>query len=104
MAGGRLSSVQRQKLGLARALLKAPDLLVVNEALASLDPSSERRLIDNVRGAMSERGILWILGRVQLAEQFDTVMVMERGKILDTGPFTDMQQSNEHFQHLLDSA
>jgi len=104
VAGGRLSSVQRQKLGLARALLKAPDLLVVNEALASLDPSSERRLIDNVRGAMSERGILWILGRVQLAEQFDMVMVMERGKILDTGPFAAMQQSNEHFQHLLDTA
>jgi putative ABC transport system ATP-binding protein len=104
VAGGRLSSIQRQKLGLARSLLKAPDLLVVNEALSTLDPASERRLIDNVREAMSDRGILWILGRVQLAEQFDAVMVMERGKLLDKGPFTEMQQSNEHFQQLLDSA
>jgi ABC-type multidrug transport system fused ATPase/permease subunit len=104
VAGGRLSSVQRQKLGLARALMKAPDLLIVNEALASLDPSSERRLIDNVRSTMRERGILWVLGRVQLAEQFETVMVMERGKLLDKGPFSAMQQSNEHFQHLLDTA
>jgi len=53
---------------------------------------------------MSDRGILWILGRVQLAEQFDSVMVMERGKLLDKGPFAEMQQSNEHFQHLLDNA
>ena len=104
VAGGRLSSIQRQKLGMARALLKAPDLLVVNEALSTLDPASERRLINNVREAMSDRGILWILGRVQLAEQFDAVMVMERGKLLDKGPFTEMQQSNEHFQQLLDSA
>jgi putative ABC transport system ATP-binding protein len=104
VAGGRLSSIQRQKLGLARALMKAPDLLVVNEALSTLDPASERRLIDNVREVMSGRGILWILGRVQLAEQFDAVMVMERGKLLDKGPFAEMQQSNEHFQHLLDNA
>ncbi|MCP4769505.1 MAG: ABC transporter ATP-binding protein [Gammaproteobacteria bacterium] len=101
VAGGRLSAIQRQKLGLARVLLKAPDMLVVNEALSSLDPSSERRLIENVRSAMAQKGILWILGRVQLAEQFDTVMVMERGKLLDKGSFAEMQQGNEHFQHLL---
>ena len=48
---------------------------------------------------MGDRGILWILGRVQLAEQFDAVMVMERGKLLDTGSFAALQQNNEHFQH-----
>jgi putative ABC transport system ATP-binding protein len=104
VAGGRLSSIQRQKLGLARALMKAPDLLVVNEALSSLDASSERRLINNVRSTMGERGVLWILGRVQLAELFDSVMIMERGKLLDKGPFAKMQENNEHFQLLLDSA
>ncbi len=103
VAGGRLSSIQRQKLGLARALLKAPDMLVVNGALSNLDPASERRLIENVRNALAQQGILWILGRVQLAEQFDVVMVMERGKLLDKGSFAEMQQGNEHFQHLLDS-
>jgi ABC-type multidrug transport system fused ATPase/permease subunit len=104
VAGGRLSSIQRQKLGLARALLKEPDLLVVNEALSSFDPASERRLIDNVRKAMQGRGILWVLGRVQLAEQFDCVMVMERGKVLEMGSFGDMQQNSEHFQHLLETS
>jgi len=103
VAGGRLSSVQRQKLGLARALLKAPDLLIINEALSSLDTASERRLIGNVRQKMENRGILWMLGRVQLAAQFDAVMVMERGKIVDKGPFAEMQTSSEHFQHLLTS-
>ena len=104
VAGGRLSAIQRQKLGLARALLKRPDLLVVNEALSSLDPSSERRLIDNVKQAMTGGGILWVLGRVQLAEQFDSVMVMERGKLLDQGSYSEMQENNEHFKELLASA
>jgi ABC-type multidrug transport system fused ATPase/permease subunit len=103
VAGGRLSPVQRQKLGLARALLKAPDFLVINEALSSLDPASQRRMIDSVKKEMQGRGILWVLGRVQLAEQFDAVVVMERGKILDTGSFAEMKENNDHFQLLLAS-
>jgi len=101
VAGGRLSSSQRQKLGVARALLKAPDLLIVNEALSSLDTTAERRLIENIRQLMGSRGILWILGRVQLAELFDTVMIMERGKLLDQGPYGEIQSTNKHFQQLL---
>jgi ABC-type multidrug transport system fused ATPase/permease subunit len=103
VAGGRLSSIQRQKLGLARSLLKAPDLLIVNEALSSLDTATERRLIANVRRKMKNHGILWMLGRVQLAEPFDSVMVMERGKLIDQGPFDELQSSNAHLQHLLTS-
>ncbi len=101
VGGGRLSSIQRQKLGLARALLKAPDLLVINEALSGFDSASERRLIDNVRRQMESRGILWVLGRIQLAEAFDSVLVMERGKLVDQGSFGDMQRDSEHFKQLL---
>jgi ABC-type multidrug transport system fused ATPase/permease subunit len=101
VAGGRLTSSQRQKLGVARALLKKPDLLIVNEALSSLDTTAERRLIENIRQAMEGRGILWILGRVQLAEQFDNILVMERGKLVEQGSYEQIQSTNEHFQHLL---
>jgi ABC-type multidrug transport system fused ATPase/permease subunit len=103
VAGGRLSAIQRQKLGLARALIKAPDLLIVNEALSSLDSASERRLIGNIRNKMKDQGILWMLGRVQLSELFDAVMVMERGRLSDMGPFDTIQNNNAHFQHLLTS-
>ena len=103
VAGGRLSSSQRQKLGLARALLKEPDLLIVNEALSSLDTTAERRLIENVRQRMESGGILWILSRVQLAEMFDTVMVLERGRVVEQGSYDKIQAGNDHFQHLLNS-
>ncbi|MCP4388178.1 MAG: ABC transporter ATP-binding protein [Gammaproteobacteria bacterium] len=101
VAGGRLSSIQRQKLGVARALLKSPDLLIINEALSGLDTAGERRMIEHIRKVMGNRGILWILGRVQLAELFDSVIVMERGKLLEQAPFTELKTSNEHFQQLL---
>ncbi len=101
VGGGRLSSIQRQKLGVARGLLKAPDLLIVNEALSALDTASERRLIENIRKLMASHGIIWILGRVQLAELFDSVMVLESGRLLEQGSFESLRQSNEHFQQLL---
>ena len=101
VAGGRLSAIQRQKLGLARALLKRPDLLIVNEALSGVDSASERRMIANVRKDMADGGILWVLGRVQLADQFDHVMVMERGRVIDQGSFSEIQTSSDHFRQLL---
>ena len=101
VGGGRLAAILRQKLGVARALLKAPDLLVINEALSGFDSASERRLIENIRRELKSRGLLWVIGRVQLAEAFDSVMVMQRGRLADQGSFAEMQRGCEHFQQLL---
>lgn len=103
VGGSRLSTAQRQKLGLARGLIKSADLLVVNEALSSLDTASERRLIQNVRKLSTSRGILWVLGRVQLAEQFDSILVMDRGRIVDQGGFESLSSNSQPFQQLLAS-
>ena len=63
VAGKRLTAGQRQKLGLARALLKRPDLLIINDATAVLDGASQQRLLDNVLSANAGRGVVWVLGR-----------------------------------------
>jgi putative ABC transport system ATP-binding protein len=103
VGGSRLSVAQKQKLGLVRCLIKAPDLLIVNEALASLDTASERRLIKRVREQMKSRGIFWVLARTQLAENFDSVMVMDRGKLVANQPFAELADSNAQFQQLLEN-
>ncbi len=103
VGGSRLSMTQKQKLGLVRCLIKAPDLLIVNEALASLDTASERRLIGRVREQMKSRGIFWVLARAQLAENFDSVIVMERGKLVANQSYTELVESNTQFQQLLEN-
>jgi len=103
VGGARLSGSQRQKLALARSLIKQPDLLVVNEATAILDTAAERRLIDKVRKHMLNRGVFWVLGRAQLAAQFENVMVMERGKLTDNGLFSDLSTTSKPLQQLLES-
>ena len=102
VGGARLSAVQRQKLGLARCLIKQPDFLIVNEATSGLDTPAERRLIKQVRGKMPSKGIFWVLARAQLAENFDHVMVMERGKLTVNGVFKELAVSNKSLQQLLE--
>jgi putative ABC transport system ATP-binding protein len=101
VGGSRLTSMQRQKTGLARSLLKSPDLLVVNEALSGLDATSERRIIQKIISSNQSLGLFWVLGRSELAELFENVFVMERGKLQDKGSFEDIKVGNEHFRELL---
>lgn len=101
VGGSRLSSMQRQKTGLARSLLKSPEMLVVNEALSGIDAASERRIIQKIIDAEDNKGLFWVLGRSELAELFENVFVMERGKLQDKGSFEDLKVSNEHFRELL---
>ncbi|NND49473.1 MAG: ABC transporter ATP-binding protein, partial [Rhizobiales bacterium] len=87
--GKRLNVVQRQKISLARALLKRPDLIVVNRALAALDPASQDEIIDNVRKAVTSDGrstaIFWVVARPEMAERFDIALVFEDGRLVRQG-------------------
>jgi putative ABC transport system ATP-binding protein len=81
-SGKRLTPGQRQKLGLARALIKEPDLLVVNGALANLDDEQKTEIVDRVLARRKGRGTLWVLTKDDLAPRFDRVLVFEHGRLV----------------------
>jgi putative ABC transport system ATP-binding protein len=85
VAGKRLSAGQRQKVGIARALVKRPDLLVLNEPTAVLDAATQQRLLDKILKARGDRGVLWTLSRTAQAEHFDEVIVMQGGRMTARG-------------------
>jgi putative ABC transport system ATP-binding protein len=85
VAGKRLSAVQRQKVGLARALVKRPDLLVLNEATAVLDGAAQQRVLEAILEACRGRGVVWALNRANLADRFDQVVVLQGGKVAAKG-------------------
>lgn len=89
-AGGkRLNASQRQKLGLARALMKQPDFLIVNRALAALDRASQESIVERVlektRSGDLKTGVLWVLANPALARGFDRVLMMEEGRLVEDG-------------------
>jgi putative ABC transport system ATP-binding protein len=89
--GKRLSLAQRQKLGLARALVKRPDVLVVNRGLSALSPRNQRALAERIlEAAQGGRDhapftIVWVTGDAELAKDFDRAIVVKGGRIVADG-------------------
>jgi putative ABC transport system ATP-binding protein len=83
IAGSRLSASQRARIGIGRALLKQPDLLIIDGATASLDPASQSAIRENILTGCSGAGQVWVLGDEHDVSGFDHVVVMEQGRIID---------------------
>ena len=103
VGGKRLRPVQQQKLALARALLKRPDLLVINEATAIMDGTTRAELVENLLDARRDGGLFWVLERASLAEKFDQILVVKQGRLVEQGGFEALNRDGSHFKELLNS-
>lgn len=79
--GKRLTTAQRQKLGLARALIKNPAVLVVNGALANLDDQQKTAIVERVLAHRKGKATIWVLTKDALADRFDRVVMFDHGRI-----------------------
>ena len=106
VGGKRLPATQRQKLGIARALIKRPQLLVVNEAVAMFDGRTQDRIRDNILAAAAEegRGVVWIANRASQAEPFEQVVVMQGGRVAVQGAPADLAAKGGLYAELMASA
>ncbi len=101
VGGARLPVPDRQKVALVRALLKRPTLLVLNQAIASLDPASQLRVLDGVLAERKGQGVAWVMHRPDWCERFGLVLVMERGRLAEKGKFDDLKRSGATLHKML---
>ena len=93
-AGSRLSLAERQRAAIARALLKRPDLLILNEATAALDGAAQAKVTEGLRQELAGRGLIWVLHRASLARDFDRILVMSAGKLQEQGRFAELDRKD----------
>lgn len=80
IGGSRLSGTQRQKVAIARALAKTPDLLILNAATDAMDARTRKGLIENVL-ACAPGGIVWSLSDSGEAENFNKIVEVAQGRV-----------------------
>ncbi|MBT8304437.1 MAG: ABC transporter ATP-binding protein/permease [Bacteroidia bacterium] len=101
-SGNKLSGGQKQRLSIARAVLKNPPIMILDEATSALDTESERLVQDALDNMMKNRTSIVIAHRLSTIQKADTIIVLQKGKIVEQGTHSELMQSKGNYKKLVD--
>jgi len=99
--GNKLSGGEKQRVTIARAVLKNPPILILDEATSSLDTESEKLVQDAINNLMSNRTSIVIAHRLSTIRNADEIIVLKKGKIVERGTHADLMALEGFYRKLV---
>ncbi|MGA4506443.1 ABC transporter ATP-binding protein [Propionibacteriaceae bacterium G1746] len=101
--GTNVSGGQRQRLSIARALIKKPDLYVFDDSFSALDVATDARLREALRPATREAAVLIVAQRVSTIRHADQIIVLDDGRVVGRGTHEELMQTCPTYVEIVDS-
>ena len=98
--GVRLSGGQRQRIGIARALYHEPSVLVLDEATSALDNITENVIMEALNTLSKDKTVIMVAHRLTTVRECDTIVVLDRGRVADSGTYETLLERNDFFRML----
>ncbi|MCW2496654.1 ABC transporter ATP-binding protein [Jatrophihabitans sp.] len=99
--GLTLSGGQRQRIALARAIVADPTVLILDDATSAIDAQTEESIHDGMRAVLAERTTLLVAHRVSTLHLADRVVVLDRGRVIESGTHADLYERSAFYRGLL---
>ena len=99
--GNKLSGGQKQRLSIARAILQDPEILILDEATSALDTNSEKMVQAALENLMKNRTSLVIAHRLSTIQNADLIVVLNQGKIIETGTHRELLAKKSIYENLV---
>jgi ABC-type multidrug transport system fused ATPase/permease subunit len=99
--GVKLSGGEKQRISIARAILRNPDLILLDEATSALDSESEKAVQNGLKYLLQDRTALIIAHRLSTIKHADKILVIDKGRVVESGTYKQLREANGLFAELL---
>lgn len=101
--GVTLSGGQKQRVSIARALIKRPDIVILDDCLSAVDTNTEKQILGYFNAALSDKTAIIITHRIYSLLQFDKIIVMDDGEIIESGTHEELLARKGYYAELYEN-
>lgn len=101
--GASLSGGEKQRLSIARAIMKDAPIIILDEATANVDPENERDLMEAIQELTKEKTVLMIAHRLKTVRKADQIFVIDKGQIVQYGTHDKLMKQDGIYRRFVDT-